>query len=188
MEESKVPTRTSPDQSTMENQKRGTDSRSESLLDQFYTTLRVAHLALPSTAGDSQENSEIRGRIKYLLEKTPKGWRQAYEVEQLMPSVMSKAQLEIELERRFAEAERLEVASVDALKKRHHRQDVTEEDLRALLRTLLNDIQWFYEKRVRRRVLTRRYATRLAFLFLSSFFIFAVMVWLQLGSLRPPGG
>jgi len=161
----------------------------EELLNQFYATLRVTYLGAEP---EREETRVIHERIRAKLADEP-AWRNAYEIEQLLAFVMTDEQLETELPRRMAEAKSMKLSFVDELSQRiaairggSQDSEPTEEQkrkdqlaLRSVLHRLLNDLQWFYDQRIRRRDAAKRLSVRVSALFLSAFFFFFGLLFIQ---------
>ena len=153
------------------------------LLDQFYSTLRVTYLAARTGGTGHSADPEAVAKVEELLDATP-SWRGAYEIEQLLSLVMTKEQLETELERRLEEARVAELPHVAILERQRGAAD-TEEAKRALLHRLLNDLQWYYSQRIQRRAANKKLSTRVSALFLSAFLFFFLIILIQFFSLPP---
>jgi hypothetical protein len=143
------------------------------LLEQFYLTLQVTYLAAPQLPG-----SVVHERIERLL-MGDHSWRNAYEIEQLLCFVMSEPQLETELNRRLAEAHALKLEHVAVIDKELHEDTNPRADRRIVLHRLLNDLQWFYSKRVQHRAASKRLMVRVSLLFMVALATFALVLFIQ---------
>ncbi len=138
------------------------------LLDQFYLTLEVMLLAAPSV-----ERTDVRAKINALFVQ-PRSWRNAYGLEQLLCLVMSEAQLTVELKRRLAEAKGLKLEHLDIVEEG---LKASVEDKRIVFQRLLNDLQWFYVKRVQQRSAGKKLMRRVSALFgLAALSLFLVLL------------
>lgn len=161
----------------------------EELLAQFYATLRVMYLgARPAT----ESTVSMHERIRECFADEP-SWAGAYEIEQLLAYVMTDEQVAAELPRRMAEARTLGLAHVGELDKQYSAavgvldsKDVGAEQrhsarnaMRVILQRLLNDLQWFYNQRIRRREAAKRLSVRVSALFLSAFLFFFGLLFVQ---------
>lgn len=170
---------------------------SRELLDQFYSTLRVMYLAARPYPGPNKPWAEQHVRIRCLLSANDPCWNDAYEIEQLLTFVMTDEQLEAELPRRMAEAQAQELQfagklaqQLDAVYAEEAKDDASDADRakalaakRYILQRLLNDLQWFYNQRMRRRDTAKRLSQRVSALFLSAFLFFFVLLFVQYRSL-----
>jgi hypothetical protein len=150
------------------------------LLNQFYSTLHVLHLAARSPSAAEGSNTEIDAKIRQLFEAPP-SWRGAYEIEQLLSLIMTEEQLNTELERRLQEAREVQLTYVGTLEKQWGAA-TTENNSnlkRALLQRLLNDLQWFYSQRIQRRNAGKKLGIRVSALFLSAFVFFFLVISIQ---------
>ena len=143
------------------------------LLEQFYLTLQVTYLAAPQLPG-----SVVHERIERLF-TGEHSWRNAYEIEQLLCFVMSDRQLETELNRRLAEAHALKLEHVATIDKELHEDTTPPADKRIVLHRLLNDLQWFYSKRVQHRAASKRLMVRVSLLFMVALATFALVLFTQ---------
>jgi hypothetical protein len=161
----------------------------EELLAQFYATLRVMYLgARPAT----ESTVSMHERIREGFAEEP-SWAGAYEIEQLLAYVMTDEQVAAELPRRMAEARTLGLAHVGELDKQYNAavgvldtKEVGAEQrhsarnaMRVILQRLLNDLQWFYNQRIRRREAAKRLSVRVSALFLSAFLFFFGLLFVQ---------
>jgi hypothetical protein len=143
------------------------------LLEQFYLTLRVMHLAAPKV-----ESSAVHDRIQKLFKDAP-SWRNAYEIEQLLCFVLSDPQIEAELERRLAEAKALKLEYVDLIAKKSPETAIPPSSRRFVLHRLLNDLQWFYSKRDQRRAASKRLMWRSSWLFIVALVMLCLVLFVQ---------
>jgi hypothetical protein len=139
------------------------------------------------------ETAEIHTRIRKLLFDCPRTWRGAYEIEQLLAFVMTDNQIAAELPRRIAEAKTLQIDFVEELatqfdaarriaqetKTEPNQRKQNQAAMRNILQRLLNDLQWFYNKRIRRREAAKRLSLRVSALFLSAFLLFFSLLFIQ---------
>lgn len=165
----------------------------EQLLNQFYSTLRVMYLASDLTR---EATRAVREQITQKFEE-PRTWRGAYELEQLLAFVMTDDQVATELPRRMVEGKALKLPFIDELEKQFNEargllsaeesaDDAKRERsltaYRYILHRLLNDLQWFYNQRIRRRDAAKRLSVRVSALFLSAFLFFFGLLFVQLFS------
>lgn len=144
------------------------------LLEQFYLTLQVTYMASPLPPS----KSVIHERIERLF-KAPHSWPNAYEIEQLLCFVISDQQLETELNRRLAEAQQLKLEHVAIIDKELHPDGRPPADKRIVLHRLLNDLQWFYSKRVQHRTASKRLLVRVSMLFMVALAAFSLVLFIQ---------
>lgn len=148
------------------------------LLEQFYLTLSVMYLGAPAAG-----ISVVHERIERLL-KSPHSWRNAYEIEQLLCFILSEQQLQTELDRRLVEARALKIEYVDVIAK--ELQDPSKQvDKRIVLHRLLNDMQWFYSKRVHYRSTGKRLMLRVSLLFMVALVTLFLVLFIQFFAHRP---
>ena len=87
-------------------------------------------------------------------------------------------QVQSELDRRLVEAKALKLEFVDVINK--ELQDATKTvDKRILLHRLLNDLQWFYSKRVHYRSASRRLMLRVSLLFMVALVTLFLVLFIQ---------
>jgi hypothetical protein len=167
----------------------------EDLLEQFYCTLRAGYL---SAEKEKPETREIHQRIRAGLNGEP-SWVGAYEVEQLLTFVMTREQLATEISRRMGEAEELDLPFVPRLAKQlgeaqalltDKDRDAAAEDrawntIRYVLHRLLNDLQWFYKQRIRRRDAAMRLSLRVGALFFTALAYFFALLFVQFFAHNP---
>lgn len=136
--------------------------------------------------------AEQHKRINELFQTEQHSWLDAYEIEQLLSFVITDEQLAAELPRRMAEAKALNLQYVTAMEERFKAivedEAKAEEDAdrekcqdakRYLMQRALNDLQWFYKQRIRRRDAAKRLALRVSAMFLSAFFFFSTLLFIQ---------
>jgi hypothetical protein len=111
-------------------------------------------------------------------------WQKAYDIEQKLVFIMSPEQLDVEWDRRIVEAEDLGLPFASVLKQKYVniREDAEkmEKNLstkRALMHRLINDLQWFYQKRSSRREMAKILSTRVSWLFWFAFALFAFAIY-----------
>jgi hypothetical protein len=152
------------------------DSHRVVLLDQFYLTLSVTY----SAAGPPAVPSALHDRIDRLF-AAAQSWRNAYEIEQLLCFVMTEHQLETELNRRLAEAKVLKLEFVDTVDLELHDDGgkLTTPDKRFVLHRLLNDLQWFYMKRIQHRTAGKRLMQRVSLLFVGALVTMFLVLFIQ---------
>src|SRR5262245_21413125 len=143
------------------------------LLEQFYLSLRVMYLGAPKL-----EPSVVHERINRLF-KVKQSWRNAYEIEQLLCYVLTDAQVETELERRLAEAKALKLEYLSVIAKEPHSSSTPPGEKRFLLHRLLNDLQWFYSKRVQHRTAAKRLMWRSSLLFIVALVMLFLVLFIQ---------
>jgi hypothetical protein len=153
------------------------------LLEQFYSTLRVTYLT--ASQERSPSNNAAHNMIDALFEEEPPSWRAAYQIEQLLTLVLTEEQLDIELKRRMAEAIDLHLPYANMLLELSNAASDGDDKIglvkkRALLHRLLNDLQWFYSQRYQRRLAAETLAYRVSRLFLYTFIVFFLVLFVQL--------
>jgi hypothetical protein len=142
------------------------------LLEQFYLTLSVMYLGAPRP-----DRSAVHDRIERLFQSRH-SWRNAYEIEQLLCFVLTEPQIASELDRRLAEAKTLKIDYVDVIHK--ELQDTSKSvDKRIVLHRLLNDLQWFYAKRVHYRSAGKRLMLRASLLFMMALVTLFLVLFIQ---------
>lgn len=140
------------------------------LLEQFYTSLNAMYLKAKKGNINFEEFSEVTSKIEKLLQ-SEKSWRNAYQIEQLMPQIYDDETLEIELGRRLVDAKY--VLSEDTVQfYTDAAQSAERAEKHALMDRLINDLQWRYELRQ----LERNYK-RLIRIRTSSVFVLSVVVF-----------
>jgi hypothetical protein len=168
------------------------DETREWLLSQFYSSLRVTYLAAQPAPGPDSNTASMHERIQDLL-TGKQGWRAAYEIEQLLAFIMTDDQVAAELPRRLIEAKSLKLDYVCELDTQFNtareRAQPTNVDaaqrqqaqiaMRYILHRLINDLQWFYGQRIRRREAATRLLRRISILFLSALYYFFLLLFLQ---------
>jgi hypothetical protein len=174
------------------------EPKTDRLLDHFMLQMQDEFLFAQHPSGeDPVDNPEIVKRIRQLIEEAPKPltWEHVYQIERLLVYVRPRSKLEIETDRRLADAERSNlptapkyraqlgqlntsvVAAIERAQKANadaatatpadqQRLQATAQgaereaeaarkradtQLRAILATVLDDMQWFYQKRILKR-------------------------------------
>jgi hypothetical protein len=143
------------------------------LLEQFYLTLGVIYLTTPKVEG-----SVVHEKIDKLL-ATSHSWRNAYEIEQLLCFIVTDQQLETVFERRLAEAKALKLEYVGVIEKLLAVGPPVPADKRILLHRLLDDLQWFYSKRVQHRSASKRLMIRVSGLFIVALVTMFLVLFIQ---------
>ena len=157
------------------------ETREKELLDQFYSTLDAMYLAAEPFPGEDAPTTQQHKRIYQLLEieESSRRWRDAYKIEQLLISVMTDKQVTAELPRRLAEAKARELKFVEEIEKQiEGAKDNT--DMRCIFHRLLNDLQWFYNKRDRRVCEGKQLSRRVSILFFIAFASFLILLFIPL--------
>lgn len=171
------------------------DETREVLLNQFYSTLEVMYFAAKPApaAGVGGASAKQHERINQLFDARSRTWNGAYEIEQLLSFVMTDEQVDAELPRRRAEAKAHKLEYISGIEKQLDGIRAIEEDSgsdqtkldqcrvskRYILQRLLNDLQWFYKQRIRRREAAKRLSLRVSALFLSAFLFFFTLLFVQ---------
>lgn len=172
------------------------------LLDQFYATLRVTYLAATESSEDEANNGriannpQINAELKRLFEDEPRTWQKAYNIELQLVQIMTRGQVQTEWARRSSEAKALQLPYSADLTEQWGKteksdkssddsasnQTISPDDLpikKTILQRLLNDLQWFYYQRIRRRDAAKLLAIRVSRLFWISFGLFVLILFLQ---------
>ena len=94
---------------------------------------------------------------------------------------MTPAQIDADLERRLEEVRSEQMPFVELYAEQYEkvRLESEYESRRVLLHRLLNDSQWFYEQRMKRRTAAERLSARIGVLFLSVFVVFFLVLGVQ---------
>lgn len=171
----------------------------EELLEQFYSTLRVAYSAARPDPGPGTRMGEQHRCIRNLLGSYPRSWLYAYEIEQLLVFVMTDDQLEAELPRRMAEAKAHKLEYVSSLSTQLEQVGAEQEAATTdterercmlakqyIFQRLLNDLQWFFNQRIRHRDAANRLTVRVSAMFLSAFLFFSTLLFIQYLSAEKP--
>ena len=141
------------------------------LLEQFYLTLSVMFMGAPRV-----ERSVVHERIERLF-ASEHSWRNAYEIEQLLCFVLADQQIAGELDRRLAEAKALKLQYLDVICREPEAGKTV--DKRLVLHRLLNDLQWFYAKRVQYRSASKRLMLRVSLLFIVALVTLFLVLFIQ---------
>jgi len=144
------------------------------------------HLASDPPSDEDSRAAKQHARIKELFEHEEHTWRGAYEIEQLLAFVMTDGQIAAELPRRLAEAKALELEFASNLEEQIKAAHNNKTALRYILQRLLNDLQWFYNQRIRRRAAAKRLSKRVSYLFFSAFLFFFALSFIHFFSSPPP--
>lgn len=154
------------------------------LLEQFYTSLNAMYLKAKKGNINFEEFGEVSGRIEELLRSEKKSWRDAYQIEQLMPQIYDDETLEVELGRRLVDAKY--VLSEDTVQFYTNAvQSAERAEKHALLDRLINDLQWRYELRQLERTYKRLIRIRTSLVFVLSVIVFSVALALAKLDLIP---
>lgn len=158
------------------------------LLEQFYLTLRVTYSAVGSeTGGNAETVPDIRRGIDRLF-KRPPSWQNAYEIEQFLCFLLNDAQLDTELRRRLAEARAVKLEHMAAIEDAMKGDTIPPSTKRIVLHRLMNDLQWFYSKRVQHRAASKRLMVRVSRLFIAALVLFSLVLFIQFFAHAPANG
>ena len=141
----------------------------------------AAHLAAPAP---EVETSVVHQRIARLFNEVH-SWRNAYEIEQLLCFIFNPQQLEMELNRRLAEAAKLKLDYVEIIDQELHPDANPPGDTRIVLHRLLNDLQWFYSKGNQHRAAAKRLMLRVSLLFMVALVTFSLVLFIQFSAHGP---
>lgn len=142
------------------------------LIEQFFVTLLATFQQVkvnnPSAAPD------IVSRIEELLKIT--SWQNAYEIERLLIEIYDEKTLDFEVGRRLVEAKRN--LSEDAYLHYDGKIKVaqTDEEKRAVLNRLVNDLQWQYAIKESRRTYSRLTSKNTGITFILSIVVFVALI------------
>ncbi|MEM8754356.1 MAG: hypothetical protein AAGF90_15370 [Pseudomonadota bacterium] len=152
-----------------------------SLLRQFFMKLNATYLRLTRDLPPERLDKPDLTRVREILSKDTGQnppvvfWRDAYEAEQLMVSIMPAAEARADLIKFMDDAKRLEISSYDAY--REEFADLAKNpqtgvdgsaeagQARALLLRVLDDLQWRYSQRYHLRRICQLYMLRMFFVF-----------------------
>jgi hypothetical protein len=149
------------------------------LLEQFYSTLTVMYLSAIEIPANASRSPRARREIDELLSSRPKSWEKAYAIEQQLTQIYTPSQIETEWTRRVGEAELLGLPHIAGLTKKFT-ESTDIEMKRSAIHRLLNDLQWYYLQRIRRRDAAKLLAVRVSRVFWVSFIVFISLLFLQL--------
>ena len=154
------------------------------LLEQFYTSLNAMYLKAKKGNINLEEFSEVSSKIEKLLQSEEKSWRNAYQVEQLMPQIFDDETLEIELGRRLVDAKY--VLNEDTVQfYTNAAQSGERAEKHALIDRLINDLQWRYQLRQLKRNYKRLIRIRTSTVFVLSVLVFFMALALAKFDLIP---
>jgi hypothetical protein len=170
------------------------------LTNQFYITLLSSYDRIEARNGSSNPPLSKLTEVKKLLEETPRTWRTAYHIEQLLIHHYDDYELEMEIERLLVDAQKLLARDVyDSYKKAkeqingkqtnpeldaEHAQRKTKKAV--LLGRLTNDLQWKSEINEAGNEFRRQLMKRTGWFFIGVFVLFLIYViaatnWLLAG-------
>lgn len=156
------------------------------LINQFYVTLSSSYERIMQRLSGQRPASLTE--VKTLLDATPRSWRKAYHVEQLLVPFLSDSELEMELERRMVDGKGMLSMTVygtyqKALGRLEAEPDATvrRTSKEALLSRLINDLQWKYQVAEGRKELGRIMTSRTAWFFITVFVIFLLYLLFATG-------
>lgn len=148
----------------------GAAENERQLLEQFYISLNSMYLKAKKGNINFEEFGEVTSKIEKLIQ-AEKSWRNAYQIEQLMPQIYDDETLEIELGRRLVDAKY--VLSEDTVQfYTNSVQSAERAEKHALMDRLINDLQWRYELRQLERTYKRLIRIRTSSVFVLSVLVF----------------
>lgn len=161
----------------------GAAENERQLLEQFYSSLDAMYLKAKKGNINVEEFSEVTSRIEKLLQ-SEKSWRNAYQIEQLMPQIYDDETLEVELGRRLVDAKY--VLSEDTVQYyTNTAQSGERAEKHALIDRLINDLQWRYQLRQLERDYKRLIRIRTSTVFVLSVLVFFLALALAKFDLIP---
>ena len=116
-------------------------SQDQSLVDQFFITLNSTYSKIDKDSQYVKQFPDIVNEVEGLL-KGVRSWRKAYNIEQLLIALISDEQLEVEWQRRLAEAKTVLGSDLNEYYKNHGTLAKRES-----LTRLVIDLQWHYENK-----------------------------------------
>ena len=149
------------------------------LLEQFYATLNAMYLNAIESPGGSDGRPLARAGIENLFNDSNRTWQNAYSIELQLTQIMTLPQIDTEWIRRVGEAESLGLPHVANLTKKFSETDDVNIK-RAAIQRLINDLQWHYQQRIRRREAAKTLAERVSRIFWIAFATFLWLLFLQL--------
>lgn len=150
------------------------DPRVLGLIDQFFSTLAATYQQIKCSGIDLAPFADITAQIEQLL-AGERSWRNAYHIEQLMVPLYSGEKLDIELQRRLLEAEKIR-PPIGGYYNRVGIAEASDERKRSLLARLVNDLQWRYENRQVEAYYRGIFAQRTSMVFVCATLLFLVLV------------
>jgi hypothetical protein len=148
------------------------------LLEQFFSTLQITYLNALEAHDRVDDRPLVIASIERLFSTTPRTWQVAYCLELQLTQIMTPAQIDTEWIRRVGEAESLGLSHVANLTKKYSESDSIDVR-RAVMQRLLNDLQWYYQQRIRRRDAAQILAERVSRIFWIAFLIFVLLLFFQ---------
>lgn len=164
-----------------------------SLLRQFFMKLNATYLRLTRDLPPERLDKPDLTRVREILSKDTGinppvvFWRDAYEAEQLMISIMPAAEVRADLIKFMDDAKRLGVASHDSYREEMNALIKNEKTVEqgspeaaraaALMLRVLDDLQWRYSQRYHLRQLAQRYMWRMLWVFVFIAFFFAAALY-----------
>ncbi|RWX45661.1 hypothetical protein H206_01452 [Candidatus Electrothrix aarhusensis] len=150
------------------------------LLKLFITSLSTTYQQALSQQNNIEEHREAQKEIEMIL-KTTNTWREAYKAEQLMIPLLSETALHTVLSRQLMKAKRLG-EDIDQYYTKQNEAAESEDDKRALLRQLTQDLQWHSEiLRIKQHYIHRAWEIVSCAFFISFILFFSpsIIPWLQ---------
>jgi hypothetical protein len=151
------------------------DERVAGLVDQFFSTLGATYQQIKASGEDLSHLAGVTSQIEDLL-AGERSWRNAYHIEQLMVPLYTGDRLDVELQRRLLEAERISPPIAGYYARPELAKDASPERKHALLARLINDLQWRYENRQVEAYYRGILAQRIGWAFIIATFLFLLPV------------
>ncbi len=165
-------------QSTKEFQKMMVEERKLTRL--FYKSLEAHYLHIkqcgnvPKDTHNKQQFAESMATIESILEDEENmSWENAYYMEQLLIPLYDDVTLDIELSRRLVEAQG-SLAPKSVAYYQDAAKDAEKASKRALLKSLVSDLQWYDQIRELKRLYSRLTRRNTGFLFIVAVFLFVL--------------
>jgi len=157
--------------------------------ERYLASLRTSFEPLRTTREDDPSHAAVAAEIARLFEApdTQNPWESGYKIDSLMVTLLSGETLRTELARRAAEAKRCGASFSAFYEDRIAAEQLSEPDLkdgnrkdeqrRAVLSRLIDDLHWFYTENYVRRAYGRMAARRVTLVFLLALVAFVGLIW-----------
>lgn len=158
------------------------------LTQQFHVTLRAYITKIEETASDPPPKPLVRIREIISTGDEKLSWKDAYEIEQQLVHLYDASTLKVELERRLLEADASLHPTVSQWYRDRVETVIDQEEQRALLGRVINDLQWRYTRNESRRGYAKQITGRTELFFITSIGLFLLLVLYLMSELTGNSG
>lgn len=139
------------------------------LIDQFYTLLQTAYQRVQEDDHPEHPDHHIHAEVRHLLNQD-KNWENVYHIELLLVYIMREEDLDARISRSL-----LDIQEVLENRYPYYQNEIKNADMshkRAILRNIIQDIQWFYKTRDVRHIYEQQARSRVTWVFIGALLLF----------------